>query len=409
MWIEKNGPTWRIRDEVRGRKTTVKSGFPTKTAAKKVMTVLESEKLTGAYIEPSAGQMLLSEWASSWWRTHQVKLKPGSVVSEGARLRNHIVPLLGDYQLGDITRLVVRDWVVCLLSGAAEVGAEEPEPGEEPPRRPLAEKTIRNAHGLLYAMMQDAVDSRLIRANPCYRTGLPKTRFREQRFLDEAEIGRLVEAMPSHWRPQVVLMLSTGLRWSEAAGLRVKNVDVLARTVRVEETRHELSGGSPLVIGPPKTAHSRRTVTFPPEVAEMLVPLVSMRHRDEHVFTMPDGGELRQRKFWKGVWLKATAAAGLDGLRIHDMRHTHASHLIADNVPLTGIQRRLGHSSISVTSDMYGHLLPVVDDNIMTATSRSLSKVNFAESRRGPVGGNNAYEHGAMRSMTDVAAAQNAS
>lgn len=377
MWIEKNGPTYRIRDLVRGKKATVKSGFPTKTAAKTVMKVLEGEKITGTYIDPRAGQILVADWATSWWRTHQVKLKPGSIKSEGARLRNHIVPLLGDYQLGEVSRLVVRDWVACLLSGAAELGADDPEPGEELARRPLAEKTIRNAHGLLYSLMQEAVDNRLIRGNPCYRTGLPRVRFREQRYLDEAEIGRLVEAMPAHWRPQVVLMLSTGLRWSEAAGLRVKNVDVLAGTVRVEETRHELSGGSPLVIGPPKTDHSRRTVTFPAEVAELLVPLVSMRHRDAHVFTAAGGSELRQRKFWKGVWLRATTAAGLEGLRIHDMRHTHASHLIADNVPLTGIQRRLGHSSITVTSDMYGHLLPVVDENIIAATTRSLSKINF--------------------------------
>ena len=81
--------------------------------------------------------------------------------------------------------------------------------------------------------------------------------------------------------------------------------------------------------------------------------------------------------FWKSVWLHAVARAGLEGLRIHDLRHTHASHLIADNIPLTGIQRRLGHSSITVTSDMYGHLLPVVDENIIAATSKSLSKVNF--------------------------------
>jgi integrase len=406
MWVEKNGPTYRIRDVVRGKKTTVKSGFPTKTAAKKVMTVLEGEKLTGTYIEPSAGQMLLVDWAISWWRTHQVKLQPASVKSEGARLRNHIVPLLGDYQLGDVTRLVVRDWVVCLLSGAASIGADEPEPGEEPARRPLAEKTIRNAHGVLYAMMQDAVDNRLIRGNPCYRTGLPRVRFREQRYLDEAEIGRLVEATPTHWRPQVVLMLSTGLRWSEAAGLRVKNVDVLARTLRVEETRHELSGGSPLVIGPPKTAHSRRTVTYPPEVAALIVPLVSMRHRDAHLFTAADGTELRQRKFWKGVWLRATMAAGLEGLRIHDMRHTHASHLIADNVPLTGIQRRLGHSSITVTSDMYGHLLPVVDTNIIAATTRSLSKVDFSGGVGGTIGESNTEKLGATLIRTDVIPAQ---
>jgi integrase len=192
------------------------------------------------------------------------------------------------------------------------------------------------------------------------------------------------------------------------AGLRVKTVDVLARTLRVEETRHELTGGAPLVIGPTKTEHSRRTVTFPPEVAELLVPLVSMRHRDAHVFTAADGTELRQRKFWKGVWLKATVAAGLDGLRIHDMRHTHASHLISENVPLTGIQRRLGHSSITVTSDMYGHLLPVVDENIIAATSRSLGKVEFGWPVGGDLGETNPEETGGTLTNNEQRAGQRA-
>ena len=89
-----------------------------------------------------------------------------------------------------------------------------------------------------------------------------------------------------------------------------------------------------------------------------------------------------QRKFWKQVWLRATAAAGLEGLRIHDMRHTHAAHLISEGVALTGVQRRFSHSSISVTSDLYGHLLPVVDSMIDVATSASLAKIDF----RGIVG-----------------------
>lgn len=374
MWVERNGPTWRIRDLVAGKKVTVESGFPTKTSAKKVMTVLVGDQLTGKYIDPRAGNILLREWAAIWWAAKVISLEPGSRKSEGARLRNHILALLGDLSLNDIDPLVVKGWVGQLAAGDPD--------DEDFHRVPLAEKTIRNVHGLLYSLMQAAVEAKLIRSNPCYRTGLPKRRFTEQRYLDEVEIGRLVAAVPVHWRPLVVLLVSTGLRWSEAAGLRVKRVDVLACRLRVEETLHELSGGSPLVVGPPKTEHSRRSVTYPVEVAEMLAPLVSMRARDAYVFLMSDGSELRQRKFWKQVWLRATAAAGLEGLRIHDLRHTHASFLISDGIALTGIQRRLGHSSITVTSDMYGHLQPVVDENIIRVASASLSKIDF----RGEVG-----------------------
>jgi integrase len=366
MWVEKNGPTFRIRDLVHGSKVTVQSGFPTKTAAKKVMTVLEGEQIQGTYVDPRGGRMLLSEFAAIWWPTHAVSLQPTSVKSEGGRLRNHILPLLGDYKLAEMDRMVVTGWVAELLAG-----------DEDEEREPLAEKTIRNVHGVLYSLMQAAVDGHLIRSNPCYRTGLPKVPHKEMRFLDEAETARLVTATPAYWRPLVVTLLATGIRWSEVAGLRVKVVDVLGRTLRVEETLHEISPGQPLVEGPTKTPQSRRTVTYPPSVAGVLVPLVSMRDRDARVFLGEDGEPLRYGRWWR-LWVKITAAAGLVGLRTHDLRHTHAAHLISDGVPLTGVQRRLGHSSITVTSDMYGHLLPVVDEKIDAAVENLLSKVDFA-------------------------------
>lgn len=370
MWVEKNGPSYRIRDLVGGKKVTVKSGYPNKTAANKAMTLLEADKLRGEYIDPRGGRMKLAEWIEKWWPAHQVKLKPTSVKSEGARIRNHILPWLGEYQLCDLDPMVIKSWVAQLLAG-----------DEEMDRDPLAPKTIRNAHGLLYAIMQEAVHQRLIRANPCQRTGLPKIPHKEQRYLTEAEIARLVMAMPEHWRPLVILLVATGLRWAEAAGLKVKHMDLLVGTLRVEETLHELTAGSELVTTTPKTERSRRTVTFTREVAEVLVPLVASKDREQYVFLGPDGGPVRYRKFWR-LYVRHAAKAGLEGLRIHDLRHSAAAHLIAGKVPLTGVQRRLGHSSITVTSDLYGHLLPVVDEHIMAAVTSSLAKIDF----RGMVG-----------------------
>lgn len=390
MWVEKNGPTYRIRDLIAGRKVTVKAGFPNKTAAKSAMTLLEADKLRGEFIDPRAGKMLLADFIDVWQPGWASKLKPTSLKSEPARIRNHIRPWLGGYELAEIEPMVVKSWVAQLLAG-----------DEELDRDPLAPKTIRNIHGLLYAIMQDAVHQRLIRANPCQRTGLPRIEHKEMRFLDEAEIGRLVEAMPPHWRPLVILLVSTGARWAEVAGLKVKRVDVLAGAMRIEECLHELAAGHELVTTGPKSEKSRRTVTFPTGVAEVLVPLVSMRPRDAYVFLGPDGGPVRYRKFWR-IFVRYAAKAGLEGLRIHDLRHTHAAALIADNVPLTGIQRRLGHSSITVTSDMYGHLLPVVDANIIAATELSLSKIDF----RGLVGEPSPEQPGTTEVNEDKAAGQ---
>lgn len=371
MWVEKNGHTFRIRDLVAGKKLTVAAGYTTKTAAKKAMTVLQADKLRGDYVDPRGGKTKLADWVAIWWPTHQIKLKPTSVKSEGARIRNHVLPLLGDYELGELDPLVIKAWVAQLLAGDEELN-----------RDPLAPKSIRNAHGLLYAIMQEAVHQKLIRANPCQRTGLPRIPHKEMRFLTEVEVARLVGEMPTYWQPIVLLLAATGMRWAEVCGLMVKHVDVLARTLRVEQALHELSAASPLVLTEPKTERSRRTLTYPPEVADVLARLVAARGREEYVFTEPDGkSAVRYRRFWR-LYVKHAARAGLEGLRIHDLRHTHAAHLIAGKVPLTGVQRRLGHSSITVTSDLYGHLLPVVDEDITKATSLLLSMIDF----RGIVG-----------------------
>lgn len=370
MWVEKHGPSWRVRDAIGGRKVTVGAGYPTKTAAKNAMTQLRGEQLRGDSLVPRGGEYLLAQWLDVWQPTWEAGLKPSSAASEPARIRNHIRPLLGGYRLDDITPLVVQAFVA-QLSGR------------------LSPKTVRNVHGLLHKLLESAVHARLIRANPASRTVLPRRVRREMRFLTEPEIGRLLAATPAHWRPLVLLLVSTGLRWGEAVGLRVCDVDVLAGRLTVLRTMHEMPGTGKIVFTDPKSAMSRRTVTFTKKVGEALVALTANKEREDLVFTSPRGGPARVRNFRRAArahadgsprllgWSAWTAAAGVPGLRIHDLRHTHAALLISANVPLTAVQRRLGHSSIAVTSDLYGHLLPAVDEGILSAIDAALADVDL--------------------------------
>ncbi len=374
MWIERHGKAWRIREEVGGRKVTLAGGFPTKTAARDAMIQLKADQLRGNALVPRGGQVTVAELAAAWWPTQAAALKPSAAHSEGARLRNHILPMLGAYRLDDLVDgLVVQAWV-------AELAAPRPR------GRGLAPKTIRNIHGVLHQLLQAAVRQRLIATNPCAQTALPRVVRREMRFLTEPEIGRLVAAVPDHWRPLVLLLVATGLRWGEAVALRVRDLDVLAGRATVTRTLHELPGSGEIVFTEPKSRASRRTVTFPAKtVGAALATAVAAKRPDDLVFTAPRGGPVRTRNFRRG-WIRWTVAAGLaapqargehgDRLRIHDLRHTHAAHLISAGVPLTAIQRRLGHASIAVTSDLYGHLLPAVDAGIMAAVDAALAHVD---------------------------------
>lgn len=373
MWVEKHGKTYRIRDLVAGQKVTIQSGYATKTAAKAALAGASADKQRGEALVPRGGRITVNEWVDTWWPAYVVSLKPSAAHSEGGRLRNHIRPLLGHLALDDLQGgMAVQQWIAQLLAGT-------PSPRDPAGfrRRKLAPKTARSCHGLLHTILQAAVRQRLIPANPCATTSLPRLVHREMRFLTEPEIARLLAALPAHWRPMVLLLISTGLRWGEAAGLRVGRLDLLAKVPKltVLEAMHESSGTGEILFTEPKTARSRRTVTFTTKVALALTPLVVDRERDDLVFTAPMGGAARTRNF-RRVWLAALKRAGLEGVRVHDLRHTHAAVLISAGVPLTAIQRRLGHTSIVVTSDLYGHLMPEVDEGIIAAVEAALAGVD---------------------------------
>lgn len=373
MWTERNGKTWRIRELVAGDKVTLAHGYPSKTAANAAMVLLKADALRGQALVPQGGRVPLGDFLDAWQPSWEASLKPSSAHSEPARIRNHIQPLLGHLALEDIDHLTVQRWVAALQRG--ERRADDPAKWA---RRPLAPKTVRNCHGLLHKILQAAVRAKLVPANPCAQTALPARVHHEMRFLTEPEIGRLVAAMPPHWRPLVLLLVSTGLRWGEAIGLRAANLDVLSTPPKlvVLEQLQETPAGELIVVSP-KSAMSRRTVTFTAKVADVLLALVAGRDRRERVFRAPAGGDVRTRNF-RRTWLKVLKRAGLEGLRIHDLRHTHAAMLISAGTPLTAIQRRLGHSSIAVTSDLYGHLLPQVDEAILVAVEAALALVDPA-------------------------------
>jgi len=384
MWAEKHGKTWRIRDRIAGEVVTVQSGYASKTAAKTAIVTAQADRMRGDALVPRGGRVLLADWIDAWLPTYEGGLKPSSAQSEPARVRNHILPLLGRYALEELEQpLVVQRWLADLTAGRGPMAeAVAGKRRRQAERRKLSPKTVRNVHAILHKILAAAVAHKLIRSNPCLITAksLPERVHHEMRFLTEPEIGRLLAAVPKHWRPLVLLLVGTGLRWGEAVGLRVGRVDLLAKPPRltVLQAMHELSGTGEIIYTTPKTAASRRTVTFTVQIAMTLTPLWSGRDRAELLFTASQGGPVRIRNFRRG-WVQWTRAAGLAGLRIHDLRHTHAAILISDGVPLTGVQRRVGHSSIAVTSDLYGHLMPAVDEGILTAIDAALAAVNLDE------------------------------
>jgi integrase len=382
VWVEKHGPTWRIREERGGKSVVVQSGFDTKTAAKNVMTTLKADKLRRQFVDPRAGKIKMNELFDRWWPVYEQTLKPSAMKSEGSRLRCHLRPDLGDLRLEEFDGPADQWWVSQMISDG------------------MAAKSIRNCHGLLFVVMEFAILHKMIGANPCQGTKMPELVPREMRFLTEVEGANLVAGFKPEWQAVPITMLGTGIRWAELAGLKVGRVDILGRKIRIEDTL-QFIGGDGLVTVQPKTRASRRTISLPIQVAEALVPLVQGKRRADYVFTTPEGEPLSHHWFWYHVWEPSRTAADLEEVRIHDLRHTHASWLIAANRPLTGIQRRLGHTSIAITSDLYGHLLPDVDEGIVAALEKALSCGRV-------VGGMGLEQSGVTRNSPEIHAGQTA-
>lgn len=369
MWVEPNGRKFRIRDLVDGKKETIESGFPTKAIAVKRMCRLEIENADYGPLKSGAGTENFGEWADAWWKGHARTL--GSAESrrtETSRFKRHVVDRLGHLTFAGVDHAAIRRW----LDELAEPNDANYDP--------LAPKSILNVHGYLYMCLATAVKERMIRANPCGDSTLPAWNPPEMRFLTERELGEVMAIIPVQWRPLAYFIAGTGCRVGEALGLKQRHVDVLGGRVRFETQR--VREGGRIIDVPLKTRASKRTVGIPPSLRLVLAELAVV-DQDAYVFLGPKMALPVDYETFREMWQKKLAdpesesRAKFKGLRIHDLRHTHAAHLISRGRPLTSVQRRLGHSSIKVTSDTYGHLLPEVEDDTAAAVEDILSGVDL--------------------------------
>ena len=181
---------------------------------------------------------------------------------------------------------------------------------------------------------------------------------REMRFLTAEQVRLIADAMQEPYDTLVYVLAYGGVRWGEACALRRGRCELLRSRLHVAESLSEIRGG--FDFGPTKT-YQRRTVVLPGFLRDRLAE--HLAHHVEAdpealVFTEPRGGPLRRKAFSANHWKPALESAGIEDLRVHDLRHTCASLLIATGANPKAVQAHLGHSSIQVTFDRYGHLFP---------------------------------------------------
>jgi len=202
-------------------------------------------------------------------------------------------------------------------------------------------------------------------------------------FLSADEVKKLAEAA-DRYEALIYVLAYGGLRWGEAAALKRGRCDLLRSRIEVVESLAEVNGQ--LHLGPTKT-HQNRTVRLPRSVSELLAAHLAQNvpaAPDGLVFTGPSGGPLHLTNFRRRIWIPALRGAGLpEGLRIHDLRHTCVALLTAQGGHAKAVQAHLGHSSIAVTFDRYGHLFPDDLDRLAEAMDDTVRDSLAASVRAG--------------------------
>jgi len=295
--------------------------------------------LLPADLAPRTEVITLSGWVQEW-RSFTVHLKPKTLAGYESLLRNQVLPAFGDTALDDIDGLAVRRWV------AGRFGSG------------LSASRTNQAFRLLGQLMRLAVECGLLARDPCRGVKLPRVPTHEASFLSVSEIERLATGAGVRYRPLVHVLAYGGLRWGEASALRRGRADLDRARLTVAESLAEVNGR--LVWGSTKT-HAVRAVSIPAFLVAELRGHLERVPDDASalVFTSPHGQPLRLPNFRRRVWWPALERAGLPrSTRIHDLRHSCATLLIANGVHPKAIQRHLGHATIDITMNTYGHLLP---------------------------------------------------
>lgn len=298
----------------------------------------------GTYTDPS--RLTLGQWLDIWEREYLGGVKPATARIYSSHIRNHIRPRLGAVRLTELHPHTVQNFINSLDN--------------------LAPASVRLVYVVLHMALEKALDLDYIPRNPSSKCVLPKQERKEIKPLDDTQAAALVRAAAGTRIENLIpLALFTGLRISELLGLTWSAVDMDKGTITVDKQLAANFGTGPLFTSP--KSGKPRTVTPAPSAFQALRRQKGRQAEQQLkagplwanpyglIFTAEDGGPMSQQMA-ETDFAVVRAAAGLDGTRFHDLRHTYAVNAIRAGDDIKTIQTNLGHASAAFTLDIYGHV-----------------------------------------------------
>ena len=218
----------------------------------------------------------------------------------------------------------------------------------------LSPRVVRGVHTLLHNCLEQAVAERLILANPAQGCKLPQLEKREMKILPQEKIGMyLAEAERRGLLAAFYLELTTGLRRGELLALQWTDLDIENRTLAVTKQVNRINGE--LVVSPPKTRNSVRTLALPQQAVDLLIAEHKKHSRNPYLFPSPKTGTMYDSDAFRRTHDKILKAIGAEHIRFHDLRHTFATLSLKSGVDVKTLSGALGHYSAGFTLNTYTH------------------------------------------------------
>ncbi len=334
---------------------------------------LISEISGGTYLEPS--KTTVAQFLDRWLVTIKSNVSPRTHERYTEIVEKNVGPLLGSVILSKLKPQQIADAYATALASGRRDG-----------KGGLAPRTVHHMHRVLKQALKQGVKWQVMIHNPADAVDPPKVERRRMNTYDMPQTAELLDAV-RHTRVFVpaVLAVLCGLRRGEISALRWRDVDLAARQIAIVESTEQMNGGVRLK----ETKSGRvRTVALPSIVvdelrahkrrqAETLLGLGIRITDDSHVATLEDGS-MMQPSFITHEWVWVVSETKLPRLRFHDLRHAHATHLLASGVHPKVASERLGHSKVGITLDLYSHVMPGMQEDAAARVDAALKAARDA-------------------------------
>lgn len=291
----------------------------------------------GTYVEPST--LTTGQWLEQWLEESKPNLAPRTFESYRQMLRLHLLPSLGKIPLQKLS--------------ASHISAYRTEK-----LKILSPRTVAYTMTILSAALKKAViPYKLIKENPAAYVEKPAYKKNKFIVLSEEETAHLLDvAAPTRYYPIILTAVYTGMRLGKIIGLKWEDVDLEKGIINVKRQLQPLrETKANTELGPKDESYGE--IPIPQELVEELRKLKNVNRPSGYIFTTSNGTPFLQRNLHRAI-KKIAKDAGFPNLRPHDLRHTCASLLLAQGVPLPNVQNILRHKDAYTTAKMYSHPLP---------------------------------------------------